>query len=477
MNTFIPQTGGHDLRLDDFVFMQNGYAEAFAGLISALSPDGNCVLSGLDETYIPGYSLIGGGTFFGAYQYTPGFIAFQPYGGVSEIFRFVSPQYRLPGGGLLTPPVNGLIFPPTAGDARRYLKIVQVSAGSPSDPVPYADTTNKNVHMLRTMTIKWFEPGVDVPGVDGVMYSGTTGEYGTASSGSPINWVNTNRRGIVEEFYPFPHFPVSEENLLFDANGLGMYRMRGYAICNGNSHNIPNFVSNPFVTPDLRGKFTVMPSTLVGSTIASLTGPAVAAGAFDTTTGFWSGSLTPGTVLGITSYGLTQANLPNCNFHVTENTHTHNLPDLTHSHSVVARLDSRATGGGNGGLWIIALGNDDVAGTGKLAGTDPIGTSSYRLGTAKIIPGETTTTTSWQMSSGNYDLSDTGELANTPPNPIGNRDQPGQGFVKLNNPNPTNAPTSTANITANTIVTSGGSGIYTLNIPPAYAMIKICRLW
>ena len=463
MNTFIPQTGGHDLRLDDFVFMQQGYTEAFSGLISALSPDGNCILSGVDETYS-----------FSAFHYTPGYVAFKPNGGQSEVFQFIPPTY-IPSGAIL--PSEGLpIFP---GAPARYLKIIQQSAGSPSDPVPYADASNKNVHMLRTMTMKFYDASTDTPGVDGIIYSGTTGEYATAPAFGPINWVNTNRRGIVEEFYPFP---AGEENILFDANGLGMYRMRGYAICNGKAHNIPNFVSNPFVTPDLRGKFTIMPSALVGSTITTLSGPAVAAGAFDVTTGFWSGSLTPGTVLGIASYGLTQANLPNCNFPVTENTHTHDLPNLSHSHGVVARLQSHGTGVGNT-FWAVALGNADVGGDGPDAGEGSFGTLRDPSGATKIIPGETAAgISSWPFSPGTYDGGDS-------TNPSGNQDGafgPNRGFVRFINPNPANTPTSTANITAGTKVTSGGGvsgsslgdpGLYTLNIPPAYAMIKICRLW
>ena len=489
MKTFIPQTGGHDLRLDDFVFMQQGYTEALAGIISTFAPEGNCILSGMEESYTYGVSLLGGGVRPGYYSYTPGYIAFKPYGGESEVFKFVTPTFTYSSGMYTMPPIDGLAdVPGTPHDVNRYLKIVDVSAGSPSDPVPYEDTTNKNVHFLRTMTMKWFEPGVDMPGVDGILYSEideTNAVYRSAAANGAIPWTNTNRRGIIEEFYGYP---FGEENLLFDAQGLGKYRMKGYAICNGSTHNIPNFGS--YATPDLRGKFTLMPVAGMFS-VTTPTSPYVPNN-WDPSTSSWSGPLTAGVRLGIAAYNIIQDNLPAYTLPALNLApHNHALPTLAHTHNVTARKVGAAGTSSDRDFYVVALG-DSVNRHHGADGTDTagstVGMSGYDLsggsglpdnhfGTPRQIPGELVPGVSPYVNSAGLYSGTTG---------IDNGDIPGQGFVGNTDANP-NFGTPASKLTdldglngstaLSGTVDSGGSNIPLLNLPPAYTMIKVIRLW
>ena len=198
MKQFIPQVGGHDLRLDDFVVMEQAYSEALEGVISALDPTGNCILSGVNMS---GTTTI---------SFTSGYVAF-----LGEVFSFAAQDLSY-------------VF-----SSRLFLKVVETVI-TPSSPVPYEDTTIKNIHFERVMIMKYFNSvDGDINGVNGIYYDS-------------INWAGTFQKGMVIEWYP--SYP-GEENFVFDSTGLGKYRLRGYQVCNGNG-----------VSPDLRGQFTFMPS-------------------------------------------------------------------------------------------------------------------------------------------------------------------------------------------------------------------------
>src|SRR6187402_1698067 len=47
MNKFLPQTGGHSLKLDEFQLMQSAYFDGFKALVNKLVPNGNAVLDGI----------------------------------------------------------------------------------------------------------------------------------------------------------------------------------------------------------------------------------------------------------------------------------------------------------------------------------------------------------------------------------------------------------------------------------------------
>lgn len=474
MKRIIPQVGGHNFRLDDLVIMQQGYTESIAGIISALSPNGNCILSGVVETSertLPDRT----------YQYTLGYVAFKPYGQEMEVFKFNNPT-SISSTGIV---IDGL-SQVTIGDpgTLRYLKIVEEII-TPSSPVPYEDTLNKNVHFLRTMTMKYYDSSVDHPGIDGMIFANpNNGSYNIG-----INYANTSQRGFIQEFYPFP---IGEENNLFDSNGLGLYRMKGLAICNGKSHIIPG-LPMPFVTPDLRGKFKVMPSTIIGSTLSDVVAPAVTSARFDYATGIWDplNYLTPGAIIGLSSYSILQNNIPNYNLNVTENNHIHALPNLTHSHAVIARKVGYSSNPDHD-FFAVALG-DSTHANGRYstvpghptrselspAGSDAdheagssydrsgggAGSVSKYAGSTREIQGEINSSASYDISPGLY----------TPDSESVENDDPNGGFVRLWDGSGLHTISTT--VVDNTVVNSAGTGTSVINVPPAYAMISLVRLW
>ena len=135
MKQFIPQVGGHDLRLDDFVVMEQAYSEALEGVISALDPTGNCILSGVNMS---GTTTI---------SFTSGYVAF-----LGEVFSFAAQDLSY-------------VF-----SSRLFLKVVETVI-TPSSPVPYEDTTIKNIHFERVMIMKYFNSvDGDINGVNGIYY-------------------------------------------------------------------------------------------------------------------------------------------------------------------------------------------------------------------------------------------------------------------------------------------------------------------
>ncbi len=277
--------------------------------------------------------------------------------------------------------------------------------------------------------MKWYDPTTDVPGVDGIFYSETdetNASYRPASANGAIPWANTNRRGLIEEFYGYP---AGEENRLFDANGLGKYRMKGYAICNGKTHNIPNFGS--YLTPDLRGKFTLMP--VAGMFNTTLPSDPYVPNNWDAGTNSFSGPLTAGVRLGIAAYNMLQQNVPNYDLTpyitVTNPSHVHPLPSLNHSHSVVARKVGAGGTGSDRDFYAVAMG-DSTTRTHGADMTDIAGTTTEihsglpidnHFGAPRNIRGE------WVPLSETSD--DATGLYSSGPESVG--DIAGQGFVQM----------------------------------------------
>lgn len=266
MKQFVPQTGGHHVHLDDFMLMQTAYSEAINGVITALEPSGTCILSGFNMTTNP---LTG-------YSFSAGWCAL-----FGEVFKYA-------GGSL-----NFVAIPPGGTTPRLFIRIVE-SVIAPPSPIAYEDTLNKNVHFERVVIIKYFNAGQgDVDGVNGVYYD-------------VIKWAATNQLGFVHEWVPMFS---GEENIVFDQTGLGRYRMRGYAICNGLNN-----------TPDLRGQFTYMPSVGVRNS-GGLPG------------GVMTG-VSAGQRIGNPTASILQANLPLYNLSITQTPHTHGATQQAHGHQI-----------------------------------------------------------------------------------------------------------------------------------------------
>lgn len=200
MKKFEPQTGGHRFRLDDLMLMQQAVIEALSGLVSALNPSQNCVISGVKASVI---------TSSNTHSISGGFAAFQ-----GEVFR-----------------VNAVDLAYDASK-RLFLKVNEVIL-TPS-PVLYQDSNTKTVHFDRTLVVKYFNAGDgDQDGVNGMYYDNT----GMGVTVPP---------GVVVEYYMVQGETIND---VFDTSGLGKNKLKGWAMCNGLNG-----------TPDLRGLFTVMPS-------------------------------------------------------------------------------------------------------------------------------------------------------------------------------------------------------------------------
>jgi len=229
MNQFVPQTGGHRLFLEDFVLLQQAFTEAIGGMATALYPTGTVILSGLkysrtgsNVTITSGYASVNG-----------------------EVLSFA-----------------GSTFPFQPTPAAIFMRIHQTKI-TPPDPVQYKDTINKNVHFNRILIAKYFNDPANTT-IDDVVSTSVTpvatddvdGVNGAYYDNMCPGGVLTS--GIVVEFYPDY---VGEENVVFDSTGLGIGRMRGFALCNGLNN-----------TPDLRGQFTIMPSNGVMNSAALISG-------------------------------------------------------------------------------------------------------------------------------------------------------------------------------------------------------------
>jgi hypothetical protein len=179
MNKFLPQTGGHSLKLDEFQLMQNSYFEGFKALVNKLAPSGNVMIDGVivDQS---GVNVIN----------TSGYIAI-----AGEILKVEANSFAKS-----LNPADLLYFKP----------IQTVIAPS---PVTYEDTVPKNVHFERKAILKY----KDISDTDGVLYSDMSFP-GVLIEGGIIPW------------YPPTGKVVSD---YFDNTGKGINSAIGYAICNG----------------------------------------------------------------------------------------------------------------------------------------------------------------------------------------------------------------------------------------------------
>ncbi len=526
MDQFIPQTGGHDLRLDDFVFMQDGYSQALAGLVSSLSPGGNCILSGCYEPY--GLSPLS--TFI----LSAGFIAFVPGTGNSEIFYF-------PGGSFSR-------FGPPPVWTTPYLKIVS-NPTAPSDPVPYEDATNKNVHWTRTVTLKGYNPATDGtgdgptltygpmggpggPGIDGMfLYAADAATMGVTGN-VYLSRAATIQPGIVQEWYQM--YP-GDADACWDYTGLGIGRMTGYAICNG----MPQATFYGTVQmPDLRGQFTFqppygsgmysaanpiasIPATPVGATPRS-----IPAGALDISATSWTynsitmtygyqptltNGLTAGMSFGSKTSSILQGNLPAFTLPTVNLEHSHTIGldsgQLSHSHSVCGRKAGAPIGihdNMNADFYVVSLGDSTQAdwknnGTynpsGAIPNSDTLlagGQQTWMVPQTDVPFSDTVHNTGLpgapRMISGEARLGFTDPYTVSPGLYVANSfDNTGGGFVQhaMNDTYTTDVtPGQTVfyggtGITPDGVLTvgSGGNNQPMITSSPGYAMLKILRIF
>lgn len=182
--------------------------------------------------------------------------------------------------------VNGEIYQVAAGSFAKssnpadilYFKPIQTVI-TPS-PVTYEDTGSKNVHFQRVAILKYKQVG----DTDGEEYFKCL----RSDAGEIRDWLPPTGT-LVSDF--------------FDATGLGINVKKGWAICNGLNG-----------TPDFRGFYTAEGTDVLAS----------GAGALNAALN----GLTPhiGDTFGVNQVTLTQANLPNVSFSVTDPGHHHDLP-------------------------------------------------------------------------------------------------------------------------------------------------------
>ena len=176
MNKFLPEVGGHDLRLDEFMLMQTAYLDGFKALIKSYCPSGNGLLDGVDLTITSS-----------TVSWTNGFICLD-----SEIYKVVAGSFPLGSGVIYCKPSNVAVAP---------------------SPVLYEDTNVKNVHFKREITLKY----QDLSDTDGIAYD-------------DLDFPGGIMQGTIEAWLP----PSGKNvNQFFDSTGLGFGIAKGKAICNG----------------------------------------------------------------------------------------------------------------------------------------------------------------------------------------------------------------------------------------------------
>lgn len=210
MNKFLPVIGGHDLKLDEFMLMQNSYLEGLKALILKLSPTGNAILKGFTVD-TSGVDVI----------YTSGYVAIE-----GEIYSIAAGS-----------------FPKSVSPSDfLWLQIVETTI-TPSSPVTYEDTTSNVVHFRRVAVLKYKE----ITDEDGIFYS-ELHTPGAVLEGAIIPWT-VPAGSLITDY--------------FDNTGKGINAAEGYAICNGLNNTI-----------DLRGVFLAMTTNAfsVASLRANLNG-------------------------------------------------------------------------------------------------------------------------------------------------------------------------------------------------------------
>lgn len=240
MKVFRPTTGGHPARLDDLKLLQDAYYNGFKALASFLDSSLNVILSGVTVTD-DGVTV----------NCTDGYASWQ-----GEFYEVLPASFSFVSGGVL------------------FLSLVETIL--PPSPVTYEDTTIENVHFERKLQLVYYSIGTPGEYLSNFSRAGSLG----VRAGTVVDWFGN----LATEF---------------DATGLGINTMVGYAICNG-IHN----------TPDLRGLFTVG-ATNVPNTGAPLLNPAVGTYNFAATGG-------------AKDVALTIPQMPS---------HSHNVNDPGHTHT------------------------------------------------------------------------------------------------------------------------------------------------
>lgn len=189
------KTGGHPYRLNDLVHVQNGLIEVIEGIANGFNDGDNFIINGCEVT-----SAINN-------DFNSGFIYFN-----GEVFKVES----------------GTAGPTPVGE-QLFWNIVETTE-NPEDlsspyQVTYQDSVDKDVHLVRNMTLQNGVTG-DFPAANAprIFHKLTAG--GTMPVGTITMWSGS----------------VST----FDGTGKGFGELTGWALCNGNNS-----------TPDLRGKFVV----------------------------------------------------------------------------------------------------------------------------------------------------------------------------------------------------------------------------
>ena len=179
MNKFLPQTGGHSLRLNEFQLMQNSYFEGFKALLQKFSSSGNLVIDGvnIDQS---GVNVI----------YTSGYISIN-----SEVLK-----------------VEADVFPKSSNPSD-FLYFKPIETVLAPSPVTYEDTVSKNVHFQRKAILKYY----NVSDTDGVALSSMS-YPGSVIEGSIMPWYIPTGKLLTD---------------YFNNTGLGINSAKGYAICNG----------------------------------------------------------------------------------------------------------------------------------------------------------------------------------------------------------------------------------------------------
>lgn len=265
MKKFLPQQGGHRIYNDDFITMQQGYEESLSDILKMFKRSH-------DDTPLKMYGLemttSGSNTFV-----TPGCAYFK-----EEIFRVPLP----------------FSFP-SINYQNIFIKIKEEEIPN-IDPIEYKDTSFRNlIHVDRILYAKDFDPLEDFDAVNGFYLKNLT-IYDSTPKGTFVDWLPENELDFINSF---------------NSTGLGIGRMSGWAVCNGNNG-----------TPDLRGQFTIMASNNMKSS-NSLQSIAVGNLNYGVRTGSKS-----------TNIILSKANLPNYNLDIVDPGHSHNYHEWENQSSI-----------------------------------------------------------------------------------------------------------------------------------------------
>jgi hypothetical protein len=207
----VEQYGSKDvLKNDDFKLIEDSYQECFKSLLYSFDSTGNIILNGV-EVSDDGVDV----------ACTEGWVSW-----LGEIYK-----------------VEATTFPYSSG-GQLFLKL-ETTILNPS-PTTYKNATIQNVHLDRKLVFKY---------------------YVTADIGEYL--INFNRfvnlgvpKGTVLDWF-------GNVSALFDNSGLGVGKMGGYGICNGNTYTVGIVTQT---VPDLRGLF-VVGATVVPNTGAPLLDP------------------------------------------------------------------------------------------------------------------------------------------------------------------------------------------------------------